>query len=88
MILSRTLCRVVRWRGVDDWRAIYGITYSMEGVGKRGTLKAKSLNTMLHIYRHKETTHTNTHANSGSGLGGDYGSIAVKQAETDQCYTS
>lgn len=60
---------------MDDWRAIYGITYSVEGVGKRGPLRAKSLNTMPHIDRHKETTCTNTHTHShtdthtGSGLG-------------------
>lgn len=62
VILSRPLCWVVRWRGVDDWRAIYGITYSVEGVGKRGPLKATSLNTIPHIHRHRETAHTNTHS--------------------------
>ena len=64
VILSRPLCWVVRWREVDDWRAIYGITYSVEGVGKRGPLKAESLNTMPHIHRHKETTHTHTHTHT------------------------
>lgn len=44
---------------MDDCRAIYGITYSVEGVGKGGPLKAKSLNTMPYTHRHKETTHTN-----------------------------
>lgn len=75
LILARPLCWVVRWKEVNDWRAICGITYSGEGVGKRGPLKAKSLNTMSHTHRHKETTHTNTHVDThthmhtGSGLG-------------------
>lgn len=47
---------------------IYGITYSVEGVGKSRPLKAKSLNTMSHIHRHQLTqthihgyTHRYTH---------------------------
>ena len=60
---------------MDDWRAIYGITYSVEGVGKRGPLKAKSLNNRPHtdIKRQRTQTHTRryTHRDThiGSGLG-------------------
>ena len=89
---------MVQWRGEDDWRAVYGITYGVEGVGKRGPLKAKSLNTMPHIHRHKEATHkkhtlldAHTDTLIGSGLGWGLLKIAVhteKQAETDQCHNS
>lgn len=94
VILSRPLCWVPGWRRVDDWRAICGITYSEDGVGKRGPLKTKSLNTRPHTHGNKrklvqhEHTHTHTWIHiQAVDYDGDYGSMAVKQAETDQSYT-
>lgn len=76
---------------VNDWRV--KILHTAQRRGSEGLLKARSLNSIPRIQTLRGNSRINTcgwkATHTGAGIRmGDYKSIAVKQAETDQCYSS